>query len=344
MITKRSFSCVLLAGMLFAGCGGTDTPMQPGSENNSSIATVKIAHGATSYALGESVVLNSQVTHTVKTYAWSENGTVLGTEAQLNKNDFSADSHTIKLTVVTEDGQTLTDTFTFSVVDTDVKNFTAKVLTDSSDHVLVDNVQKRMWVSEANESKNACLAIPSAAVYAQKAETFCQNLVFAGFDDWQTPSTSQLADFITRTIATDTLPGYPKPCPRLLSKNDQNDSKAVVTRYGNDTAGMVTDVTYPIGLRCVRSYTQTAPVADAGDDITVDYQAEFSFDASRSRDNDGQIVKYEWIFGGNVLNADTSNPIYTRDATQPAGDYTVLLRVTDDDNNTAEDTVIVHVQ
>ena len=53
-----------------------------------------------------------------------------------------------------------------------------------------------------------------------------------------------------------------------------------------------------------------------------------SFDASRSRDADGSIVRYEWDFG----DGGTANGRSVRHTFEQAGAYTVRLTVVDDDN------------
>ncbi len=79
--------------------------------------------------------------------------------------------------------------------------------------------------------------------------------------------------------------------------------------------------------------------ADAGEDQVVIFDREFTFNGSKST---GDIVSYEWIFNGHTL-SDTSEPTYTRYATQPANDYVVTLKVTDSSGNTSSDDVIITV-
>lgn len=368
-LMKKSFMAISLAIVLLGGCGSTKSTNlmdvdnnnslnrennntlndeQNGTkslEHNTTVATIKSENQKKSFDLGESVSLEATVNNDVKSYEWSENGSVLGRSKELYIGNLNPGDHEVTLKVIDNDGKTATAIFVFTIKDTKQNDFKAKTLTDSNDHVLVDKAQNLMWVSEKNETKEACLAMPTKTKFQSEADDFCENLVFAGFNDWATPTTAQLQDFVVSTIDQDILPGYTKPCPLLLSKDTDGHYKGVTTRYNKTyKPGEITDISYPIGLRCVRSFTHTDPIADAGGEITVDYIAEFSFDASGSKDEDGQIVKYEWIFHDNVLNSDTSSPVYTRDATQPPGDYSVKLRVTDDDGNIDEDYVIVHVQ
>ncbi len=94
----------------------------------------------------------------------------------------------------------------------------------------------------------------------------------------------------------------------------------------------------------IESNTSDAVVtfkANAGVDQTVIFDREFTFDGSKST---GDIVSYEWIFGDYVLNSsDTTSSTYTRFATQPAGKYTVTLKVTDSSGEVSSDDVIITV-
>jgi PKD repeat protein len=82
----------------------------------------------------------------------------------------------------------------------------------------------------------------------------------------------------------------------------------------------------------------TEPVANAGEDQTVDAGATVSFDAGGSTDNVG-ITSYEWDFGdGSSGTGETTSHDYTN-----AGTYTVTLTVKDAAGNQATNTMLVTV-
>jgi len=81
----------------------------------------------------------------------------------------------------------------------------------------------------------------------------------------------------------------------------------------------------------------TNPVADAGEDKTVDQGVTITFDGSGSTDNVG-IVQYTWTILGSEYNGETVD--YTFE--QPGG-YTVNLEVTDEAGNYATDIANVTV-
>jgi len=81
------------------------------------------------------------------------------------------------------------------------------------------------------------------------------------------------------------------------------------------------------------------PVAEAGDDQTVELGATITFDGSASRDEDGTIVSYSWAFGDE--NSDTG--VTVSHIYGAAGVYEVTLTVTDDYGDTGSDTLTVTV-
>ncbi|PSQ42505.1 hypothetical protein BRD17_08365 [Halobacteriales archaeon SW_7_68_16] len=89
-------------------------------------------------------------------------------------------------------------------------------------------------------------------------------------------------------------------------------------------------------------YTSGTPTADAGPNQTVLTDETVSLDASGSRDPDGSIAGYEWDIDddGNYEKTGITNATSFADD----GDQNVTMRVTDDDGNTATDTLTVTVE
>ncbi|MGQ9583219.1 MAG: PKD domain-containing protein [Thermoplasmatota archaeon] len=82
-----------------------------------------------------------------------------------------------------------------------------------------------------------------------------------------------------------------------------------------------------------------APVAVAGLDTIVHTYESISFDATRSYDQDGQIVNYSWDFGdGERSSRAVEQHYYSQD-----GVYKVTLTVTDNDGATDRDSLTVTV-
>ena len=86
-----------------------------------------------------------------------------------------------------------------------------------------------------------------------------------------------------------------------------------------------------------------SPVADAGpdqsaDDAGGDGVESFTLDGSASFDSNGSIVSYEWRDGPTLLGSTASIG-----ATLSLGVHTIVLTVTDDENETASDSAVITV-
>lgn len=89
-----------------------------------------------------------------------------------------------------------------------------------------------------------------------------------------------------------------------------------------------------------------APMADAGDDITVQLPAAgITLDGSASKDSDGTIVSYKWvkISGPTQFTLSTPTSATTVLSNMVTGTYVFRLTVTDDKGATGSDTVTVTV-
>ncbi len=99
-----------------------------------------------------------------------------------------------------------------------------------------------------------------------------------------------------------------------------------------------------------------APIANAGGDVSLEAGTVMTYDAGGSSDADGgSIVSYEWkIIGtpegkedaiGNVIYTGTEPKWTTANPMKPAaiGEWTVELKVTDDEGETAVDIMVVTV-
>lgn len=80
------------------------------------------------------------------------------------------------------------------------------------------------------------------------------------------------------------------------------------------------------------------PVANAGDDQTVQCSGQVTLDGSQSSDPDGDVLTYEWSENGVVLGTNS-----TLTASFGSGTHTITLRVSDPCGDSAQDAVLVQV-
>jgi len=99
----------------------------------------------------------------------------------------------------------------------------------------------------------------------------------------------------------------------------------------NSTAGNITVPAFSPG--------NALPVAKAGNDTAVAPSATIHLHGA-AVDSLGTIVKWEWSIGGSAFATSSGDTTFSR-ATE--GAYPCILRVTDNDGNTAVDTVVVAV-
>ena len=92
----------------------------------------------------------------------------------------------------------------------------------------------------------------------------------------------------------------------------------------------------------VEEKTYLPPTADAGENQVVEPDTVVTFNGSNSNDPDGGSITFEWDFGDGSP-ADTTSGAIAEHTYSTADTYTVTLTVTDDEFETATDTVQVVV-
>jgi hypothetical protein len=132
-------------------------------------------------------------------------------------------------------------------------------MTIMGDIVEVDNETGLEWIGSAGDG--ACK--PNAAATTQEADistanAHCENLSFAGHDDWRAGTPEENANFIKDMKAAGKIPFYGNPgCPRLIGI-DNNSAKAINTHnlspVGKLTpwSDLITQDASNYGIKCVR--------------------------------------------------------------------------------------------
>ena len=120
---------------------------------------------------------------------------------------------------------------------------------------------------------------------------------------------------------------------------DLDDAKSIMSGVSADATSMSSAVaSFGISLYGDIPSSNIAPIANAGDDQNVSTYTGITLEASNSYDTDGSISSYEWVIEGITVSTDV---VWTNSFSP--GNYTVLLRVTDNDGETATDTVMISV-
>ena len=235
----KRYILTLAMVLMFVGCDSvvdvdntiTDTEFKISLKNN------KFNHntegGKVTYRVNELVSLEVKVSDQVNvdSYTWKEGDKVIGTASKLDR-EFSLGSHAITVDVAANNS---VKSLSFIFYVSDEAYFVTKKLGAREDEVLVDTTYNLMWVSDSDESKEACLAVHEANLTKAKtlSQNFCKNIDFGEFPvgSWRAPTPNELSSFIIETVKADILPAYYKEC-NILFADENGSSKVVTTRYG----------------------------------------------------------------------------------------------------------------
>ncbi len=147
---------------------------------------------------------------------------------------------------------------------------------------------------------------------------------------------------------------YNDPGAIAMDNNDGNITDQIVVRNPVDTSTIGTyTITYDVNDSAgnaadqvtrtvtVQAAPNTPPKANAtATPTTVSEGEAITFDGSGSSDSDGNIITYSWKEGNSTLSTQAS---FT-ETNLSVGAHTITLTVTDDDNATASDSVVVTAQ
>lgn len=159
------------------------------------------------------------------------------------------------------------------------------------------------------------------------------------FDASGTESTAPVASY-TWTVGGESIDGE-----RVHHAFERGGGVATVTLAVTDEAGRAASASVDLHVRERDRYNEPpTPVHDVSpartydDGYIVRVGERVTFDARDSRDDDGDVVEYEWAFRGGAKSGAVVEHAFRR-----RGNYRVTLSVTDDDGATESVEVPVHV-
>lgn len=119
------------------------------------------------------------------------------------------------------------------------------VITETGMQALLDLETSLLWVNDAN----ACnpLGAPNEGT-AMAAMEYCDDLAFAGFDDWRMPSSDEASELITAALEESVDLIYANPgCPAVITMGG-----AAVQTHNGEMPGAEVEAPPSLGVRCVR--------------------------------------------------------------------------------------------
>jgi len=131
---------------------------------------------------------------------------------------------------------------------------------------------------------------------------------------------------------------YPDSTHAYIIENMENISENITVSFTVHN----TEINYDKNITSnsiIIKKTISTPQANAGEDQSVAQLEDVILDASGSRDNNGNIVSYEWKEGITILSTDVT---FTK-SDFSIGEHLITLTVTDDDGEIGTDTILVTV-
>lgn len=187
--------------------------------------------------------------------------------------------------------------------------------------LLVDSEKNLTWINDVqlDTRGDGCVSPAEAGpTEPSVANSRCENQQFGGFSDWRAPSSAELTEFITSTLAANVKMNYLiAGCPALVGtdgivRTENEGNPAVAVSFPNSNAGEVLGAVLadlnptgqnpvPAGVRCVRDGVEAAPDTPAS--------ARFSSVVASAANGGGESLidsdkSLEWV---NDVQLDTNN-------------------------------------
>jgi len=317
---------------------------------------------------GELVILDgSNSTGTSLSFVWSENNLILGTDESFSKV-LTAGIHTITLNVTDNANNIATDSVKIIVNDLPNANAGNDKTVTKDDTVTFDASYSTDTVGGivSYEWREEGTILSTSKIFSKIYTDGIHTITLKVIDRYGRYDSDEIK--ITVTIPPIANAGADRLVYEgtrvLLNGSNSTDSDGRIVSYkwaeGSEiyNTAQSFEKVFPIGVHTITltvtdndgstgsdtvdievlKLEKAPPIADAGTDIVVDIDEIVVLNASDSSDRDGSIISYQWLENGAVL----SNAI-SFNTTFSAGKHIITLIVTDDDNLTGNDTIIVTV-
>lgn len=267
---------------------------------------------------GSSVSVNENQT-SVMTVSSTDNSPVTYSLAGTDATSFNINSVTGEITFkIAPDYEVKNSYVTTATVTDSSNNYVSQNITVNINDVYEADVTYPVFISNSNVSvdENQILALTAAA-----SDNSAITYALSGVDQ-----SSFTLDTTSGVITFKVGPDY------------EIKNSYAITIAAIDSSNNTTYLNVTITINDVYEYVNQAPIVKAGNDKKIYITEDITLDASASSDNSG-IASYEWSEGATLL----SDQVSFIKSDFSVGTHNITLTVTDDENETSTDNIVVTV-
>lgn len=118
---------------------------------------------------------------------------------------------------------------------------------DDLDYYIIDRKKGLMWVNDEDRCKAVHPTVAGQDFDTPEVRNYCENLEFAGHNDWRIATTAEVSDFIIRTYNGNILPSYYAKCNLMVGDNGDGTFSQIVSGFGAQNINSETNLPAPYG-------------------------------------------------------------------------------------------------